>query len=730
MSGPQHQQLSAQHSQIHSLSGPAAGPMNIGGMMSVNPGMPSMQGQVMPPHGAVPGLHYPGHGLPPLPPGHEREHLTSMPMSIQQIGPSMLHHHGLPMGIPSIASHQIPGPIPHGHPHHLHHPHGPLQMHRLPSIIGQPEYRIFELNKRLQQRGDESDSFWWETFVTDFFEDDATMIISVMLEDGPKRFTVGRTLIPRYFRSIFESGCGELYFNLRATRDSFHNPVLTLDSDCANMVMNIVRPLPVTVVVEGRLSLDFTADELMRIRLWTFQIRTHRELIMRSLLTIQDPNLFEQISKNITRSGLTGPTLSFLRLCVILEPMQELMSRQKSYNLSPRDCLRATLFQRWQRMMAPQGQPPKPEPNRQANKRRKRKGSSANSEGGAGGSRASKRKQSPLPIPQPSLAQPGDVMIVGEPTLMGGDFGEDDERMGPFSAGGGSHPNSVSGSMPPYMMGPGSSMMPTQPHGMPSSAPPTQTAHSRILSPTPTNSSNSAVFAPPSLPCPESNMGMSSQPPRSSSASSVLGSGVPTVKTESCQSPVVGAGSGFPMPLGGATEGMTPPPPLPPPPLSASSNTGMPPSNGLGGSMTPGSVNNNAVAFPPQKSPALNSPNGSFAGSTPFQSPPLAAYASQSGAGGGGGGAFGQMSPSPMMPKPAHGPRTGSGPNSHPVLDGSGPSSVSRPDSRSETGRPTSAGPNGFLSLPPVSSDLTAAVPSKQISGAQSVSNGNMMMHG
>nr|VZI25717.1 unnamed protein product [Spirometra erinaceieuropaei] len=896
MSGPQHQQLSAQHSQIHSLSGPAAGPMNIGGMMSVNPGMPSMQGQVMPPHGAVPGLHYPGHGLPPLPPGHEREHLTSMPMSIQQIGPSMLHHHGLPMGIPSIASHQIPGPIPHGHPHHLHHPHGPLQMHRLPSIIGQPEYRIFELNKRLQQRGDESDSFWWETFVTDFFEDDATMIISVMLEDGPKRFTVGRTLIPRYFRSIFESGCGELYFNLRATRDSFHNPILTLDSDCANMVMNIVRPLPVTVVVEGRLSLDFTADELMRIRLWTFQIRTHRELIMRSLLTIQDPNLFEQISKNITRSGLTGPTLSFLRLCVILEPMQELMSRQKSYNLSPRDCLRATLFQRWQRMMAPQGQPPKPEPNRQANKRRKRKGSSANSEGGAGGSRASKRKQSPLPIPQPSLAQPGDVMIVGEPTLMGGDFGEDDERlitrlentqydaaaaaaaaaavqqqqmvmiggngggplppsfsggggggggrtggggsfppggfgpspssappqqqplssssalgpmlsspgggagpmppmpsqspggggsgmmyshhshppysapnnfcspggqlhppisatppgqqqqqqqsqmalkqspnvvsgMGPFSAGGGSHPNSVSGSVPPYMMGPGSSMMPTQPHGMPSSAPPTQTAHSRILSPTPTNSSNSAVFAPPSLPCPESNMGMSSQPPRSSSASSVLGSGVPTVKTESCQSPVVGAGSGFPMPLGGATEGMTPPPPLPPPPLSASSNTGMPPSNGLGGSMTPGSVNNNAVAFPPQKSPALNSPNGSFAASTPFQSPPLAAYASQSGAGGGGGGAFGQMSPSPMMPKPAHGPRTGSGPNSHPVLDGSGPSSVSRPDSRSETGRPTSAGPNGFLSLPPVSSDLTAAVPSKQISGAQSVSNGNMIMH-
>ncbi|VDL93494.1 unnamed protein product [Schistocephalus solidus] len=60
----------------------------------------------------------------------------------------------------------------------------------------------------------------------------------------------------------------------------------------------------------------------------------------------------------------------------------------------------------------------------------------------------------------------------------------------------------------------------------------------------------------------------------------------------------------------------------------------------------------------------------------------------------------------------------------------SGPSSVSRPHSRSETGRPTSAGPNGFLNLPPVSSDLTTAVSSKQSGGgAQSVSNGTMMMH-
>lgn len=39
-------------------------------------------------------------------------------------------------------------------------------------------------------------------------------------------------------------------------------------------------------------------------------------------------------------------------LCPVLEPMQELMSL-KTYSLSPRDCLKTCLFQKWQRMVAP-----------------------------------------------------------------------------------------------------------------------------------------------------------------------------------------------------------------------------------------------------------------------------------------------------------------------------------------------------------------------------------------
>lgn len=58
------------------------------------------------------------------------------------------------------------------------------------------------------------------------------------------------------------------------------------------MVMNVVRPLPSTIIVEAQFTLGFTLDEFMRIRSWTFQIRSHRELIMRSMLGIQVGRLF------------------------------------------------------------------------------------------------------------------------------------------------------------------------------------------------------------------------------------------------------------------------------------------------------------------------------------------------------------------------------------------------------------------------------------------------------
>ncbi|VEN64407.1 unnamed protein product [Callosobruchus maculatus] len=158
---------------------------------------------------------------------------------------------------------------------------------------------------------------------------------------------------------------------MKHPKESFHNTSITLDCDQCTMVTHHGKPFFTKVCTEGRLILEFTFDDLMRIKSWHFAVRSHRELIPRNvMLSQQDPGMLDQLSKNITRQGITNSTLNYLRLCVILEPMQELMSRHKAYALSPRDCLKTTLFQKWQRMVAPPG---KRESQRPANKRRKRR---------------------------------------------------------------------------------------------------------------------------------------------------------------------------------------------------------------------------------------------------------------------------------------------------------------------------------------------------------------------
>ncbi|XP_028657613.1 LIM domain-binding protein 2 isoform X2 [Erpetoichthys calabaricus] len=323
-------------------------------------------------------------------------------------------------------------------------PFGPFYRRHTPYMV-QPEYRIYEMNKRLQSRTEESDNLWWDAFATEFFEDDATLTLSFCLEDGPKRYTIGRTLIPRYFSTVFEGGVTDLHYILKHSKESFHNSSITVDCDQCTMVTQHGKPMFTKVCTEGRLILEFTFDDLMRIKTWHFTIRQYRELVPRSILAMhaQDPQVLEQLSKNITRMGLTSFTLNYLRLCVILEPMQELMSRHKTYNLSPRDCLKTCLFQKWQRMVAPPGHPQnfkteifttnqkKAEPTRQTTtKRRKRKNSASSASNSSLGNNINSNSKKKSPASNFSLSsQVPDVMVVGEPTLMGGEFGDEDERL-------------------------------------------------------------------------------------------------------------------------------------------------------------------------------------------------------------------------------------------------------------------------------------------------------------
>ena len=46
---------------------------------------------------------------------------------------------------------------------------------------------------------------------------------------------IGRTLIPRYFRSMFEGGVTELQFHMKHPKESYHATTITLDSDHASI---------------------------------------------------------------------------------------------------------------------------------------------------------------------------------------------------------------------------------------------------------------------------------------------------------------------------------------------------------------------------------------------------------------------------------------------------------------------------------------------------------------
>ena len=54
---------------------------------------------------------------------------------------------------------------------------------------------------------------------------------------------IGRTLIPRYFRSIFEGGVTDLRYDLRHPKESFHNTTITLDCDQCTVVTLHGKPM-------------------------------------------------------------------------------------------------------------------------------------------------------------------------------------------------------------------------------------------------------------------------------------------------------------------------------------------------------------------------------------------------------------------------------------------------------------------------------------------------------
>ncbi|KAG7257986.1 hypothetical protein CRUP_014479 [Coryphaenoides rupestris] len=62
---------------------------------------------------------------------------------------------------------------------------------------------------------------------------------------------IGRTLIPRYFSTVFEGGVTELHYTLRHSKESFVNSCITVDCDQCTMVTQHGKPMFTKVLREA-----------------------------------------------------------------------------------------------------------------------------------------------------------------------------------------------------------------------------------------------------------------------------------------------------------------------------------------------------------------------------------------------------------------------------------------------------------------------------------------------
>ncbi|VDK71883.1 unnamed protein product [Litomosoides sigmodontis] len=400
-----------------------------------------------------------------VPPGYQPSPLGPPPGPTQQAPPPHQFIEPEPPQSPFV-----------GQPSHLQQHNHMIMRYRHVAPMGMPnhqqgpppsqlEFRLHEMNRRLfifSNSGiqEKDHAQWWDAFAHEFFDDDAKMSFLLFDDQAPghhHRYTIGRLLIPRYFRSIFESGVKEMFYVIRTpSREQAGGPwTIVLDCDNVLLVSKHEKPILSEVHTDCKLMCEFAFDDTYgyRIRQWNIELRHCQEFVLRDVNMLQDSETQEKLKMNITRTGMTQITLNYLKLCVILEPMQVLMSQSKSHNIPPRESLKQTLFQTHAKMQQYQqhqqqqqmamnamgGMNPShvlpPTPVEEPTSKKPRKRTRKTATGASATSNAKKKNNSPPSTNAANFSmnshfplQYQDVMVVGEPSMMGGEYGEEDER--------------------------------------------------------------------------------------------------------------------------------------------------------------------------------------------------------------------------------------------------------------------------------------------------------------
>uniref|UniRef100_A0AC34Q5D9 LIM interaction domain-containing protein n=1 Tax=Panagrolaimus sp. JU765 TaxID=591449 RepID=A0AC34Q5D9_9BILA len=402
----------------------------------------------------------------------------SQPLPPYNMTPGPMSAHPQPNMIP-----QHPGPPIHppGPPNTVNPgmPQAQYMMRPMPLPFPQPpllEYRLMEMNRRIYSFNHQDVMIqpqdkmqWWDIFGQEFFDDEARF--TVIIPETPeisRRFSLCRVFIPKFFRHLFETGLTELYFAPRIMTTERANQYGTCAIECDQVTMFTATesPIPARAETEAKLFIEFSPYEEVygyRIRQFYLELKASKEYISQQV--VLDNDVQEKIKQGLTRCGLTNRALMFMKLCVIMEPMQVIIQQCKANpTMNPRDALRNVLFaghkqqeKASQQRMMPPGMPPPPpmgppmtiptpqtvmppqppveEPKKPVRKRTRKPNNSAGNATTPAKQRKGNSRASPaqatnnFPMNQNySMGQYQEVLVVGEPSLMGGDFGEGDER--------------------------------------------------------------------------------------------------------------------------------------------------------------------------------------------------------------------------------------------------------------------------------------------------------------
>uniref|UniRef100_A0A0N4ZJY1 LID domain-containing protein n=1 Tax=Parastrongyloides trichosuri TaxID=131310 RepID=A0A0N4ZJY1_PARTI len=409
-----------------------------------------------------------------------------------QMGPSQMPPNAIMMnpmpqnsGTPPLqhSGFGIQGQMPiHGQPPGM----GPQHQMNQPLNL---EIKLHEMNRRLcyfptANIPEQDWGAWFNAFAFEFFDDGGKIQLHLYDENlPPQKYSFGRAVIPKFFKSLFEGGIREMYIAPRLPcREGVSNnyPLIFLDCDSALLHTKHERPAMLDVQTEIRFIMEFSLDASgYRIRNWTLELKHCQFFNWKDQSQKNDNMILDKLKLGFAHLGLNQHALNTIKMASILEPMQVLFHVNKNQGVQPKECVGHVVMhfflkkQQEQRMQeqrmaqqragmppyGPGGMPPhmmmgpRPEepapPPKKTRKRNKRTAAAASgtttdpsesgakkkSDGGSSGNKSNNPINNNLIIPTttPNGSQAGqvsynDLMVVGEPTVMGGDYGSGDER--------------------------------------------------------------------------------------------------------------------------------------------------------------------------------------------------------------------------------------------------------------------------------------------------------------